>query len=48
MEISALGVLICKRARQLYRLDLPSSRAIQMTAAGMDEGQTTELHQDRQ
>lgn len=27
MEISALGVLICKRAQQLYRLDLPSSRA---------------------
>lgn len=32
MEISALGVLICKRARRLYRLDLPSSRAMQAAA----------------
>lgn len=40
MEISALGVLICKRAQRLYRLDLPSSRAIQMTTAEMEEGQT--------
>lgn len=40
MEISALGVLICKRARQLYRLDLPSCRAIQTTAVEPKEGQT--------
>lgn len=36
MEISALGVLICKRAQRLYRLDLPSSRAIQMSTIKTD------------
>lgn len=42
MEIIALGVLICKRARRLYRLDLPSYQATPttMTTVETGEGQT--------
>lgn len=46
MEISALGVLICKRARQLYRLDLPSSRGDPDDGGG--DGGGTDTNPSRQ